>query len=216
MEYLSKVSLENRVRRDHIIKISLVGSISLLGVVLGIYSIFIQSYLFALWYFLAFFLGLSYVVMRINTCFPTFVAIDEEKVTLSHWENGVMPYSLPENPNFFSDFIPEKVVSSQILTEDIALVLVGSKKLLAKHLEDSEYPDILKRLEENKHYDNVLKRMDFIYISTKNGEHSFMSVTDFDMHGLSEFLNIIEKNCNGVQVLTNIPKLVRLRNKRVD
>ena len=216
MEFLSKVSLEDKVRRNHIIRISLVGSISLLGVVLGVYSIFIQSFLFALWYFLAFILGLSYVVMQINACFPTFVAIDEEKVVLSHWKNGVMPYPLPEKPNFFSDFIPEKVVSSQISTEDISMVILGSKKFLAKNLEEDAYPEILKRLEENKHYNSVLKRMDFINISTKTGENSFMSVTDFDVSGLAEFLNIVEKNCNGVQVLTNIPKLVKMRNKRVE
>ena len=124
-----------------------------------------------------------------------------------------MPYTLPEKPNFISDFIPEKVVINEIAMEDISTVIVGSKKFLKKSIEESDYPEILKRLDENKHFDSVLKRMDFLYIMTKDEDIYFMSVTDFDISGLDEFLTIIEKNCPGVQILINIPKLVKLRNK---
>jgi hypothetical protein len=174
MENLSKVSIDNKIRRNHIITISLVGSVSLLGLVLGIYSLVIRSFLFALWYVLAFVMGLSYVIIRINACFPTFIMTDGEKVTLSVWENGIMPYTLPENPNFFSDFIPEKVKMTEVGMEDISAVIVGSRKFLKKNLDEDEYPEILKRLDENKHYDSVLKRMDFLFIRTKNGENCFI------------------------------------------
>ena len=216
MDYLSKVSLADKVRRDHIIKISLVGSVCLLGLVLCIYSLVVQSFLFALWYALAFILGLSYVVIRVNACFPTFLATDGEKVVLSVWENGIMPYTLPEKPNFLSDFVPEKIKTNEVPMEDISSVILGSRKFLKKTVAEESYPEILKRLDENKHFDNVLKRMDFILVQTKNGENCFMSITDFDISGLAEFVSIIEKNCAGVQVQINIPKLVRLRNKRID
>ena len=71
-------------------------------------------------------------------------------------------------------------------------------------------------MEECKHFDSVLKRMDFLFIGTKTGENRFMSVTDFDILGIFDFINIIEKNCQGVQIMTNIPKLVRMRNARVN
>ncbi len=216
MEYLSKVSISDKVRRDHVIKISVVGSVCLLGLVLGIYSLVIGNFLFALWYALAFVLGLSFVIIRINACFPTFIATDGEKVVLSRWKNGIMPYTLPEKPNFFSDFIPEKVNTSEIAMENIDSVIVGSRRFLRKNLSDEEYPEIFKRLEIDKHFDNVLKRMDFIFVRTKNDENCFMSITDFDLSGVSEFLDIVEKSCPGVQILINIPKLVRMRNIRVN
>lgn len=216
MEYLSKVSISDKVRRDHVIKISLVGSVSLLGLILGIYSLVTQNFLFALWYALAFVLGLSYVIIRINACFPTFIATDGEKVVLSKWKNGIMPYTLPEKPNFISDFIPEKVITSEIAMEDIDSVIIGSRRFLKKNLGEEEYPEILARLDLYKNFDNVLKRMDFIFIRTKNGENCFMSITDFDLPGVNEFLDVIEKNCQGVQILINIPKLVRMRNIRVN
>ncbi|MBQ7986702.1 MAG: hypothetical protein IJ304_05525 [Clostridia bacterium] len=214
MEYLSKVSIRDKVRRDHVIKISLVGSVCLLGLVLGIYSLAINNFLFALWYALAFVLGLSYVIIRINACFPTFIATNGEKVVLSRWKNGIMPYTLPEKPNFISDFIPEKVQTSEIAMEDIDAVVIGSRRFLNKNLSEEEYPEILKRLDLNKHFDNVLKRMDFIFVRTKNDENCFMSITDFDLSGVNDFLDVIEKNCPGVSIQINIPKLVKMRNIR--
>lgn len=216
MENLSKVSICDKVRRDQIIKISLVGSVSLLGLVLGIYSLVIGNFLFALWYALAFVLGLSYVVIRINACFPTFIATDGEKVVLSVWENGLMPYTLPEKPTFVSDFIPEKVRVNEIAMEDIDTVVVGSRRFLKKNLDEDEYPEILARLDLNKHFDSVLKRMDFLFIRTKSDENCFMSITDFDLSGVRDFLDTIEKNCQGVQILVNIPKLVKMRNIRAN
>ena len=214
MEYLSKVSIRDKVRRDHVIKISLVGSVCLLGLVLGIYSLAINNFLFALWYALAFVLGLSYVIIRINACFPTFIATNGEKVVLSRWKNGIMPYTLPEKPNFISDFIPEKVQTSEIAMEDIDAVVIGSRRFLNKNLSEEEYPEILKRLDLNKHFDNVLKRMDFIFVRTKNDENCFMSITDFDLSGVNDFLDVIEKNCPGVSIQINIPTLVKMRNIR--
>ncbi len=216
MEYLSKVSLDAKVRRNHVIKISLVGSVCLLGLALGVYSIVIKNVLFAIWYFLAFLLGLSYVVIRINACFPTFVATDGEKVVLSTWKNGVMPYTLPENPNFFSDFIPEKIITNEVAMEDIASVIVGSKRFIKKTLGDEDYPEIFKQLDESKHFDSVLKRMDFLLVETKTDENCFMSITDFDLLGIADFLEIVEKNCAGVQISSNIPKLVKMRNTRIE
>ncbi len=216
MEYLSKVSIVDKVRRDHVIKISLVGSVSLVGLVLGIYNLVIQNFLFALWYVLAFLLGLSYVIIRINACFPTFIATDGEKVVLSKWKNGIMPYALPEKPNFISDFIPEKIKTSEIAMEDIDSVIIGSRRFLKKNLSEEEYPEILKRLDLNKNFDNVLKRMDFIFVRTKQDENCFMSITDFDLSGINDFLDIVEKNCPGVEIQINIPKLVKMRNIRVN
>ncbi len=212
MEYLSKVGLNSRTRREYMIKISLVGSVSIAGLILAIYSLAVGSFLYAAWYIVAFCLGLSYVIIRINTVFPTFIATDGEKVVLSVWKNGVMPYTLPEKPTLISDFVPEKIKTNEIAMENIDCVLIGSKKYLKRNLDEDEYPEILKRLESDKHLEGILKRMDFLYIRTKSDENCFMSVTGFDPKELSEFVSIIEKYCSGVQILTNIPKLVRLRN----
>ncbi len=212
MEYLSKASLNKRARRDYMIKISLIGSISLVGLVLAICSMFVGDFLFAAWYIAASVLGVSYVIIKINTAFPTYIATDGEKVVLSVWKNGVMPYTLPEKPTLISDFIPESVKTIEVTMDDIATVIIGSRKFLKRHLDEEEYPEILTRLDADKHFDKILKRMDFVYIRTKTDENCFMPITDFDTEEILELVSTIEKYCNGVQIMTNIPKLVRLRN----
>lgn len=213
MEYLSKVSLDKKVYREYMLKIAAVGTISLVGFVLGIYSMTIKNYLFAVWYFIAFILGLSYTVMRINTVFPTYIATDGEKLFMSIWKNGILPYRVPENPGFLSDFIPERVKTDEIAVADIDSMFIGSRKFLQRNLAEDEYPQILKQLDDDKHYDGVLKRMDFVYVRTKDGESSFMSITGFDIKELAALAEIIERNCVGVQIYTNLPKLVKIRNK---
>lgn len=213
MEFLSRASLKKKVRRDYIIKISLVGSVSLAGLVLAFYSIFSGNFVFALWYVAAFVLGLSYVIIRINAAFPTYIAADSEQVVLSCWKNGVMPYTMPEKPTLISDFIPERVKTLQIPMDDIDMVLLGSKRYFEKCLSAEEIPEMLVKLAENKHYAGILKRMDFILVKTKYGDNCFMSITDFDLDELLDFVGTVEKHCNGVQIKTNIPKLVRMRNK---
>ena len=213
MECYKKASLSSKVWRKYIIKISLVGTVSLVGLVLAIASIISGRFLFALWYLVAFVLGLSYVIIRINTALPTYIAVDGEKLILSVWNNGVFPYKVEEKPSFLSDFIPDRVRTDEIDFTEIDRIYIGSKRYLKKTLDESEYPSILSMLEEDKHIDAVLKKMDFILVFTLSRENCFMSITDFDIQALSEVIDIVERNCQGVKINIHLPKLVRFRNR---
>ena len=215
MEFLKKAAMDRRIWRNYMVKISLVGTVSLAGLVLSVVSIFAGRYLFALWYLVAFCLGFSYVVIRINTIFPTYLAADGEKLILSTWNNGVFPYRVGERAGIISDFIPEKVKTSEILFSDIEKIYIGSKRLMKKVLSPEEYPDGLSILEEDRHNDAALKKMDFVLVSGKSGETCFMSVTDFDMNELSEVIDVVERNCQGVKILIHLPRLLRLRKKNI-
>lgn len=209
METLKKVTIGDKVRRNAIVKISIVGTVTLAGIALAIFSLFNEKYLFSLWYFVAFIIGLSYVVIRINAIFPSYVSIDGEKLVMSVWENGVLPYRISEKSSFFSDFMPEKVKKDEIALGDIAKVYLGSKKFLERNLE--ECPEDLKKILENKHLESALKKLDFLLVIAKDGESCFMSVTNFDSEGLEEIIDEIESNAAGVQIFIGIPKLRRKR-----
>lgn len=213
MEGYKKASLSAKVWRNYIIKISLVGTVSLAGLVLAIASIVSGRFLFALWYLVAFCLGLSYVIIRINTALPTYIAVDGEKLIMSVWNNGVFPYKVDGKPSFISDFIPEKMRCDEIEFAEIDRIYIGSKRYLKKALDEAEYPQVILMLEEDKHIDAVLKKMDFVMVFTVSGESCFMSVTDFDIQALSDVIDIVERNCQGVKINIHLPKLVRLRNR---
>lgn len=211
METFKKVSVDKRIRRNATVKISLVGTVTLVGFILSLYSIFTANFLFALWYFVAFVLGLSYVVIRLNAVFPTYVMIDGDNLVMSVWENGIMPYRIPEKPNFLSDFMPEKIKKDEISLDEIKEIYIGSKRFFDRQIIDGQYPEILKRLVQDKHFEKAIKRMDFLLVVAKDGEECFMSVTDFEINGLADFIDLIEKNCVGVQVFVGIPKLKKIR-----
>ena len=214
MEYYKRASLSQKVWRNYMVKISLVGTVSLAGLVLALISIFSGRFLFAFWYFVAFCLGLSYVVIRINTALPTYLAADSEKLTLSVWNNGVFPYKVEEKPSIISDFIPDRVKTDEIEYQELDSIYVGSKRYLKKTLREEEYPRVLSMLEEDKHMDATLKKMDFFLAFTHSGECAFMSITDFDVEALSDVIDVIERNCQGVKINIHLPKLVRFRNKK--
>lgn len=213
METSVKASVNAKLRRNATIKISVVGTVALLGLVLSLYSLFTANFLFSLWYFVAFILGLSYVVIRINAVFPTYVSLENGKLIMSVWENGVVPYKLPEKPTFLSDFMPERIKKDEISEEEIARIYIGSTRFFKNNVEENEYPEILKKLGENSHFDSTLKRMDFMLVIAKDGESCFMSVTDFDIYALAELSDELEKNCAGIKINIGIPKLRRMREK---
>lgn len=213
METSIKVSVNKKVRKNATVKISIVGTVTLLGFVLSIYSLFTSNLLFAVWYFVAFVLGLSYVVIRVNAVFPSYVSVFEDKLVMSVWKNGVMPYRLPEKPTFLSDFMPDQIKKDEISLNEIAEVYIGSKRFFDRCVKEEHYPEILKTLGGDRHFEGVIKRMDFLLVIAKDGEKCFMPVTDFDIKGLADILDEIEKKCGGVQVFVGLPKLKRIRER---
>ncbi len=213
METLLKASVNAKVRRSATVKISIVGTVAILGLALSVYSLVTANLLFSVWYLVAFVLGLSYVVIRVNAVFPTYVAIDSGRLIMSVWENGIVPYKIPEKPAFLSDFMPEKIKKDEISTDEIAEVYIGSKRFFDRNLADDRYPEILKRIGENKHFDGVIKRMDFMLVIARDGESCFMSVTDFDIDALAGIVDELEKRCTGIMINIGIPKLKRIRER---
>lgn len=213
MEYFKKAALSKKVRQNYMIKISLVGTVSLTGLVLAVISMFSGRFLFSFWYLVAFCLGLSYTVIRINTVFPTYLATDGEKLIFSIWDNGVFPYKIAEKAGIISDFIPERVKTEEIDFSELDRIYIGSKKYLKKTLTEEEYPEILRILEDDKHLEKTIKRMDFMVAVTNGKEVCLMSITDFDLAEVSEVIDVIERNCQGVKIHIHLPKLLRLRSK---
>lgn len=211
MEALTRVAVGKKIRRNATVKIAIIGTVTLLGFVLSLYSLFTSNFLFALWYFVAFILGLSYVVIRINSVFPSYIEISEDKLILSVWENGIMPYRISGKFSFLSDFIPEKMKKDEIPLDEIGEVYIGSKRFFDRSVDEEKYPEILKELGSDSHFASLIKRMDFFLVIAKDGEKCMMPVTDFEIDGLYDIISEIEKRCVGVQVFVGIPKLKRKR-----
>lgn len=208
MEYNQKASLSKNIKNTNMILICIIGSISLLGVVMAIYSVFKAKFLFTLIYIFAVALGLSYVVMRINTIIPTNITRDEMHLFIQNWENGLFPYRCDKG--FWGEFIPAKTVITRVNISAISKIYLGTRNYLLKLLTEGNLHKILTA--DDKKYLQILKKMDFLYILTKDNKELYMSVTGFDEKELAELLKpIVEENeridfrCNNRYISKEIP-----------
>ena len=207
MEYTQKASVSKKVKNRSMLLICITASVSLLGIVMAIYSIVKVKPLFAIIYIVAAALGLIYAVMRINTVVPPYIARKDGYLYFQTWK-GLFPFRTDKG--FVGEYIPEKTILKKIDIAQINRIYLGTRNYLVKLLSDGKFSDEL--AEARKKYESIVKRMDFIYISTKDGNEMFMSVTDFDNNELTEILKpIVDGNdridfkCNNRVISKSIP-----------
>ena len=205
MEYLEKAMISQTKKKINIIKIAIVAAICVAGLALGVYSVIVRNYLYAALYLIAIILGLAYVIIKINTIMPAFIAADQTKVYMQCWENGAFPYKINFKPAFFADFIPAKVTNKEILIDDIETVLVGSKNYLVRNLEGTGFVEKINQISKTRKTESgALRRMDFICIGDKNKEILFMPITDMDEGEIAKVVNLIYRKNPEVEIKCNL------------
>ena len=207
MEYTQKASVGRKTKNRSMLLICITASVSLLGIVMAVYSMVRLKLVFALIYVIAAALGLIYAVMRINTVVPPYIAEKDGYLYLQTWK-GLFPFRTDKG--FIGEYIPEKTILKKINISQINRIYLGTRNYLVKLLPEGKFADEL--AESKKKYESIVKRMDFIYISTRDGNEVFMSVTDFDDAELADILkHIVDSDeridfkCNNRVISKSIP-----------
>lgn len=212
METRTRVTLAKKVRRNNIIKLSFIATVSVAGIFMATKCVIEGALVFALIYLLAAVLGVMYSVMQINATLPVSVEFDERRLYLNTWDNGFFPFRTEFRPAFLADFVPAKTVVYEIPIENICEMAIGTKSYLSRIMQN-EMIDI--RLGEisrkSRHINDMLKRIDILYVRLTDGEIYMMSVTDFDVDGLSEAVSAVS---HGARVLDFKTNMRLLRKKR--
>ena len=98
----------------------------------------------------------------------------------------------------------------KINISQINRIYLGTRNYLLKVVLQGEFADELAAAKEK--YENIIKKMEFIYITTKDNNEVYMSVSDFDDELLAEVLKpIVEDNdmvdfkCNNRRISKSIP-----------
>lgn len=208
MEFTAKASLDNTVKTKNIIYICIVGCVALLGLILAVSALVHGKILFGIIYFLACLLGLSYVIIQINTILPTYVATDGDKLIMQNWENGIFSYNVAFRPAFLCDFVPDKTKISQVEISKITKLLIGTKSYLARNLTNMKFTADMEHLEKiNPRCARLLKKMDLLYLETIDGESLYMSVDQFDAAELVQVLTAVQAAAPGLQIRCNSREL---------
>ena len=207
-----KAELSATVKRINLIKIAVVATISVVGLILAAVSIFRGAFLFALAYLVAGVLGVLYTIIEINSTLPPSIECDGERLILNTWENGFFPYKIDFTPRFFADFVPAKSVSSTLPLDDITELAIGTKGFLTRTLKSRE---IEERLTEicllSRRIEGYMKRCDILCVRLKDDSIHMMSVKDFDMDAMYKIIDMTEHRIQGLEFKTNVRKLRRKR-----
>lgn len=207
MEYTQKASINKKTKNRGMISICITASISLLGLVMAIYSLVKLKLIFTIIYLVAVLLGLLYAVLKINTIIPPYIARSGDYLYFQLW-CGLFPFRTDKG--FIGEFLPTKSVLKKINISQINRIYLGTRNYLLKVVLQGEFADELAAAKEK--YENIIKKMEFIYITTKDNNEVYMSVSDFDDELLAEVLKpIVEDNdmvdfkCNNRRISKSIP-----------
>lgn len=210
-----KAELSAGIKKRNMIRIALVGTVSVIGLILSLTSLLDGAFLYAVAYLVAGALGILYAVIRINTVFVQSVVLDGDKLILSMWENGFFPYNINYKPRFFADFVPAGCVSEEINISDITDIAIGSRGFLGKSVDAETVSEKMSELlSADKSLEKYLRRYDMLYIKLSDGKTHIMSVNNFDTDALCGIVDYLERNVQGLEFKTSVRLLRRKKDQK--
>lgn len=216
MSSIAKAGLSAKFKRRNIIKLTIVATIAVVGIVMSVLSVINAQYLFAILYFIAALLGTLYAIIKINTVIPPYIECNHKSIILSTWDNGLFPFNIRFKPKFFSDFIPAKAKSYEIPLSEVDSILIGSKGFLLRNVSDGVLDGMFKEMfAGNRRLAELAKRCDILYLKLKGGRIYIMSVNDFNYDELYSVVDKVEHLVQGLEFKTNIRKLRKKRDAEI-
>ena len=101
-----KACTNSRYRKTNIVIITILSLLSCFALVMVIYNLIKGSYLFSIAWFIATILASTYVLIRINTVFATYISTDRMNLFMKNWNNDFLPYDYDNKVKILSEFIP--------------------------------------------------------------------------------------------------------------
>ncbi len=214
MEFAAKACLAKPVKTKSMVKICIIGTIALAGLVLGIVSFVQANILFGAVYLLAFLLGIAYVVIQVNTIMPTFLAVRGRQVVMQNWRNGIFSFDPEFRPGFLCDFIPDKTEIRQIDISRLTKLLIGTNSFLRRNLPNTQFAADMETLAQaNPRCARLLRRLDLIYMETIDGDCFYMSIDRFDPAEVVRVLTEIQRCAPQLQIRCNSRDIRRRMNQ---
>jgi len=183
-------------RHNSAIIIAIVALLSCAAVVLAVLNAVNAQWLFVISYLIAAVLGITYVCIKINTVYPTYIAIERESLFMCRWVNGFMPYNTAFKPEFLKEFIPAKTEVVECSLEEIAAIYIGTKNYIKRSAATgAEFGDDVEPFEKSKDFTvrKAIQSMDIFYIETTDGSYIHMPIDGFAVSSVIKILRYVEK-----------------------
>ena len=195
-EYEVKACTDKKYRRNSAIAIGIVALFSALALALMIYSFATGKILFAVSYLIALILAVTFIMIRINSVFTTYLATDYNNVYVKNWVNNFLPYDAENKLSIISEFIPAKTHLLEIPISEIKSVYIGTKNFIKRSSgPDSDFSNDVKKYESSKdrYKKKTITSMDIIYFETYTGESCYMPIVRFNSRDVMKVINAIQR-----------------------
>lgn len=196
MSYAIKARTSSKCRRKNTVFIALGTLLSVTGVIMLVYSLIKASWLFAASYFIALILLVTYIVIRINTVYVTYLATDRESIIMKNWSNDFLPYDVENKVKFLAEFIPSTTKVTEIPINEIEKVVIGTKSFIKRTMaDDTEFLQRIAVFENSKDYyqKRTISAMDIFYVRVVSGESYYMPIMNFNTKMVKKLLGIMLK-----------------------
>ena len=139
------------------------------------------------------------LLLRVNSAFGTYIKIKDGILYMKSWATDFLPYDV--NSGFISEMIPVKTKLTEIPTDEISLILIGTKDYIkrnasvaGKRLARALYPYEHSKKRSKK---ELISGIDLFYVETLGGECSFMCVYGYDPEKVVDVIGeIYDENPN--------------------
>lgn len=203
MRYTVKACTSAKYRRKNTIFLSIGLILSVVGIIMMIYSLVKSSWLFAASYFIALILLVTYIMIRFSTVYTTYLATDRENIYMRTWNNNFLPYDVNNRIKLFAEFVPAKTKLIQIPIGDITQIVIGTKNFIKRSSrDDDKFLNDIAPYEISKDYykKRTVSSMDIIYFKLMDDDSYYMPILNFNTKNVIKILNIILKAKPDIEV----------------
>ncbi len=196
--YKAIAGVEAKSRTKGLVFVVVLMVLCVLALMLSIYSFYTENIVFGVSYIIGIMLGLSYIVIRLNQMYTTYIAADDENIILKCWDNHFFAYNAWSGIPVIREFIPSRSQEIIVPMSEISTILIGTKSFIKRNAEDPAFDRAVLPY-ENQKYSNVtglLNKANILYIKTFSGESVFMSIEDFNAKDTMNVLNRFARFCS--------------------
>ena len=177
-----KATADRSIRSRSMIVITIFTAIALFSIIMAVYDISNRMVLFGVLFALAAAIFIALTLLKVNAAFGTGIKIVNGDLHMRSWVNDFLPYNT--GGGFLADFKPSKTKLTEIPTEDISMIVIGTKEYI-KRCATPAGKKFIKALYPYEHSSDKIKKqllssMDILYIETIEGDCCFMCVQGFD------------------------------------
>ncbi len=183
-------------RRKNTVIITFITLLSCFALVMIVYNLIKGNYLFSAAWLIAAILAGTYVLIRINTVYATYISSDRSNLYMKNWSNDFLPYDYENKVKILSEFIPAKTKLVEIPVNEIRGVLIGTKNFIKRNIDsDMEFTKNVGRLEKTKDFyrKRTISSMDIFYIETYDDECYYMPIADFDTKNVIKIVQAVQR-----------------------